>query len=125
MSLVMSVLWPRRITWQPARRIGLPLIIGGAALASWATRAAGTTDLARPDELVTDGPYALSRHPMYLAWTAILLGIALFVRAAWLVLLMPLLAVLVHREARREEERLTRVFGVEYQAYQAQVRRYV
>jgi protein-S-isoprenylcysteine O-methyltransferase Ste14 len=124
-GLVMSGLRPRRITWEPAQRIGWPLLFGGVALAAWATRAAGATDLARPDQLITDGPYAVSRHPMYVAWTAILLGMALVIRAGWLLLLMPLLAVLIHREARREEERLAEVFGVDYRMYQARVRRYL
>jgi protein-S-isoprenylcysteine O-methyltransferase Ste14 len=122
---VLSALWPRRITWGPGHLIGWPLIFGGVALVSWATRTAGATDLARPDQLVTGGPYALSRHPMYVAWTALFVGMALVARAAWLLLLMPVLAVLIHRETRREEERLAQVFGVDYSRYQARVRPYL
>jgi protein-S-isoprenylcysteine O-methyltransferase Ste14 len=49
---------------------------------------------------VTDGAYVLSRHPMYVAWTALLLGMAFVLRTAWLLLLMPVLAVLIHREVQ-------------------------
>jgi protein-S-isoprenylcysteine O-methyltransferase Ste14 len=122
---VLSVVWPRRITWEPARWIGWFLLCGGVALAAWATRAADTTDLTRPDRLVTSGPYALSRHPMYVAWTAIFAGLALVARAVWPLLLMPFLVVVVHRETGQEEERLADAFGVEYQMYRARVRRYV
>lgn len=125
LGAVLSVLWPRRLTWEPARRIGWFLLCGGVALATWATRAAGATDLVRPDRLVTGGPYALSRHPMYVAWTAIFVGLALVARAVWLLLLGPLLVVVIRRETRQEEERLADVFGVEYQMYRARVRRYL
>lgn len=81
--------------------------------------------MARPDRVVTDGPYAMSRHPMYVAWTAIYLGVALVARTAWLLLLTPLLVVLIRREIAREEERLAEIFGPAYVAYQARVRRYL
>jgi protein-S-isoprenylcysteine O-methyltransferase Ste14 len=124
-GLAIGVLRPRRIGWEPARRVGSVLIVGGVALAAAATRAAGATDLARPGRLVTGGPYAVSRHPMYAAWTAIYLGVALVVRSGWLLRLTPLLAGLIHREAQREEQWLTESFGAEYAAYRARVHRYV
>ena len=124
-ALMMSVVRPRRISWPLSRRVGSPLVVAGITVAAWATRAAGRTDLAKPDRLVTDGPYALSRHPMYVAWTAIYLGVALAARAGWPLLLAPLLVVLIRREIEREEERLTETFGTAYVAYQARVRRYL
>jgi protein-S-isoprenylcysteine O-methyltransferase Ste14 len=124
-AVVMSLLRPRRISWRRSRQVGLPLLMAGSALAAWATRAAGPTDLARPDRVVTDGPYAMSRHPMYVAWTAIYLGVAFVARTAWLLRFTPLLAVLIRREIAREEQRLTETFGSAYVAYQAQVRRYL
>lgn len=124
-ALVRSVVRPRRISWRLSRRVGSPLVMAGIVVAVWATRAAGRTDLARPDRVVADGPYAMSRHPMYVAWTAIYLGVALVARAGWLLLLTPLLVVLIRREIEQEEERLTEAFGTAYVAYQAQVRRYL
>jgi protein-S-isoprenylcysteine O-methyltransferase Ste14 len=124
-ALVMSVLYPRRISWRRSRHVGWPLVMAGSAIAAWATRVAGRTDLATPDRVVTGGPYAVSRHPMYVAWTAIYLGMAFVARTAWLLLLTPLLVVLVRREIEREEQRLTEIFGPAYVAYQARVRRYL
>jgi protein-S-isoprenylcysteine O-methyltransferase Ste14 len=122
----MSVLGPRRITsGHSIRRVGWPLIVLGVALAVWATRTAGNNDLERPDQVVTSGPYSASRHPMYVAWTLIYLGVALVLNTAWLLLLVPLLAALIHREAQREEERLEEAFGSEYRAYRGRVRRYL
>lgn len=59
----------------------------------------------------------MSRNPIYVAWTLIYLGVALVLNTAWLLLLVPLLAALIHREAQREEERLEEAFGSEYRAY--------
>jgi len=125
LGVALSILRPCRMTWQPARHLGWPLIAGGVALAAWATHAAGATALDQPDRLVTSGPYARSRNPMYVAWTAIFLGTALVIRAAWLLLLLPLLAALIDRETHREEQRLTDVFGSDFDTYKAKVRRYL
>ena len=125
LAFVLSIVYPQRLPWRWSRLAGSPLLIGGLTLAALATCAAGRTDLAGPEQIVTHGPYALSRHPMYVAWTAIYVGTALVRRAAWPLLLTPLLARLVHREVYREEQRLIDAFGPTYLAYQQRVRRYV
>jgi protein-S-isoprenylcysteine O-methyltransferase Ste14 len=107
------------------RRLGWPLILLGAALAAWATWTAGRVNLERPDQLVTRGPYAVSRHPMYVAWTLIYLGVALVLNTVWLLILLPLAAVLIHREAQNEESRLEDAFGESYRTYRQRVRRYL
>lgn len=124
-ALVMSVVRPQQLSWRGSRHAGWPLIMGGLTVAALATCAAGRTDLAAPDRIVTRGPYALSRHPMYVAWTAIYVGTTLVARAVWPLLLTPLLAWLTHREISREEQRLSDAFGPAYVAYQERVRRYV
>ncbi|HSJ58835.1 MAG TPA: methyltransferase, partial [Anaerolineae bacterium] len=65
------------------RWVGPPLILLGAGLALWAATTAGDTELSTPDTLVTHGPYALSRNPMYVGWTLIYLGFALVADAGW------------------------------------------
>jgi protein-S-isoprenylcysteine O-methyltransferase Ste14 len=62
---------------------------------------------------------------MYVAWTMIYLGVALVLNTLWLLVLLPLLAVLIHREARREESRLEDAFGEVYRTYRRRVRRYL
>lgn len=125
-GLVMNRVWPRPIAsaaW--VRRVGWPLIGLGAAVVAWATRSVEDIDLERPTRLVTSGPYAVSRHPMYVAWTAIYVGVALVLNAARPLMLLPLLAVLTQRETQREEDRLREAFGSDYEAYRARVRRYL
>ncbi len=70
-------------------------------------------------ELVTDGPYAVVRHPQY---TGLMLGIlgALVQWPTLLTLLMaPILVFTYYRLARREERELEQKFGERYAAYRA------
>lgn len=69
--------------------------------------------------LVTDGPYAVVRHPQY---TGLMLGIlgALVQWPTLLTLIMaPILVFTYYRLARREERELEKRFGEEYTAYRA------
>ena len=123
---ILNLRWPRRVTsTRRVRLLGGPLIIAGAVAAAWATRTAGQVDLEHPERLITGGPYAVSRHPMYVAWTLIYLGVALVLNTMWLFVLLPILGLLTHREARREEKRLEDAFGLAYRTYRRRVRRYV
>ena len=118
--------WPRRLGGHVAVRAGgVVLLAAGAALVAWATRSAGAHDLAEPERLVTDGAYAHSRHPMYVAWTVAYVGVAGLADSDWPLILLPGVATAVHRRVRREEARLTRRFGVAYQEYASRVRRYL
>jgi len=125
-GVILNVLWQRRISSaRSVRLVGGAFVVVGMVWAAWATRTAGRVDLERPERLVTRGPYAVSRHPMYVAWTLIYLGVALIINTAWMLILLPVLAVLIHREARHEEHRLIEAFGDEYLTYQRRVRAYL
>jgi len=87
---------------------------------------AGSRGMAETSErLLTDGPYALSRNPMYLGHLIFLLGLALGWRSrlGWLILLLCL--PWFHQRVLRDEERLSAKFGESYTAYQRRVRRWV
>lgn len=100
--------------------------IGGATAAiAWATHAAGAIDLADPQRLVMRGPYRLTRHPMYEAWTAIYAALAVVLRNGWLVALLPALVALVHRETGREDTHLRQRFGAAHAEYARRVPRYL
>jgi protein-S-isoprenylcysteine O-methyltransferase Ste14 len=43
----------------------------GAGIAVWAVLEASDMSIDSPDRLLVTGPYALSRNPMYVAWTVI------------------------------------------------------
>jgi protein-S-isoprenylcysteine O-methyltransferase Ste14 len=101
------------------------LIGAGILLGAWAVRAAGNVDVESPSELVTTGPFAFSRNPMYVAWMALYVGIALVVNTVWLFVLLPVVLVVTHVTVQREEHSLESAFGDEYRDYKDDVRRYL
>ena len=71
-------------------------------------------------QLITSGPFAYVRHPMYLGfWMAALGGLLLY--GTWTMAVLLLGAPIFGKRARREEEALLLVFGEEYRAYQRRV----
>lgn len=76
--------------------------------------------------LVTSGVYTRTRNPMYLAMALILLGVAITVGALSALIVPPLFMVIIEwRYVRPEEAMLWDIFGDEYSAYCARVRRWL
>ena len=76
--------------------------------------------------LTTGGPFRYTRNPGYLCLAMIYAGIAVLRNSLWSMLLLPLVLVVIQREViGREERYLERIFGEEYLAYKARVRRWV
>ncbi len=76
--------------------------------------------------LAEEGPYTLTRNPMYLGLAIVYLGIALVMNAFWPLLFLPEAIVLTYLFAiRREEAYLAREFGDAYAEYRARVRRWI
>lgn len=109
---------------------GVLLAVSGA-LVAWAVasfvKAKTHVDVRKPaTSLVSDGPYRLSRNPIYVAMALFYAGFAVaFSLSIALGLLIPCLALLHHGVISREESYLERKFGAEYQAYKARVRRWL
>jgi len=73
--------------------------------------------------VVRTGPYRLSRNPIYLAFSMLHLGMAIWVNSVWLVAtLMVTVAVMAIVVIPREERYLEGRFGTEYLEYKASVR---
>lgn len=76
--------------------------------------------------LVTSGPYRFTRNPMYLGFTLMYLGVAVWANAAWPLLFLPVVLIAMHYGViLREEAYMAGRFGVEYEQYRARVRRWV
>jgi protein-S-isoprenylcysteine O-methyltransferase Ste14 len=76
--------------------------------------------------IVRTGPYRFSRNPIYLAFSLLQLGIALWVNSLWLVLtLLASVAVMSLVVIPREERYLEARFPSEYPSYKAAVRRWL
>jgi len=133
---ILGWLWPFPLLpagWSVTLRYGA----GGAlvalglvvmTLAVRAFRAAGTNvETPKPaTALVTDGIYARSRNPMYVALALLFAGIGVLANSGWLALLLvPYVAVLRVGVIAREERYLERKFGQRYRAYRARVRRWL
>ena len=110
---------------------GLALIVAALALAGWCVwlfRRAGTNvPTHKPvTAIVADGPYRLSRNPIYVALTALSAGVALWANSYWMLgLLIPTFLIMNIGVIDREERYLAAKFGDEYLAYKARVRRWL
>ncbi len=77
------------------------------------------------ETVVTAGPYRISRHPAYLAYAVMTAGFGLFVDNAWMLLSLPVSALIVDSAARREETYLMAKHEGQYRPYRSEVRRWI
>jgi protein-S-isoprenylcysteine O-methyltransferase Ste14 len=76
--------------------------------------------------MIEEGPYRLSRNPLYVGLLALYLGLALLVPSFWALVLFPVAVLLVLWGAIRPEERfLHERFGATYDEYARRVRRWL
>ncbi|MFZ1405766.1 MAG: isoprenylcysteine carboxylmethyltransferase family protein [Anaerolineae bacterium] len=131
-----SVLWiplPLRLS-EPGttilRSIGLGIFLVGLFLPLWARWALGavygistssSAPLQEKHRLVQRGPYVFIRHPMYLGYWLVILGVLLTYRTWTPLALLAMTVPSFHRRARREEVSLEETFGAEWHAYAARV----
>ncbi|NUS19171.1 MAG: isoprenylcysteine carboxylmethyltransferase family protein [Mesorhizobium sp.] len=81
---------------------------------------------AEPDHLVTSGPFGITRNPMYLANTLLLIGVAFVTGIAWFLIFAFLAAFATQKLAIEKEEKiLTAKFGKKYRDYAKRVRRWI
>lgn len=109
--------------------IGAVCVVAAAVLGTWSMLALGRnlTPFPRPlagGSLVTRGPYALVRHPIYSALILGTFGWSLVRGSLPGVLLAALLLVFFDLKARREERWLAEAYG-EYDAYRRRVRKLI
>lgn len=122
--------WPGLDDW-PARAIGLAIGALGVALMVWAVitfqrHRANILPHKAATTLITDGPFARFRNPVYLADTMIMLGLADLTKNIWFVLAAAIFVPLVTWLAILPEERhLEAKFSDAYRAYKARSRRWI
>ncbi|MBM3551359.1 MAG: isoprenylcysteine carboxylmethyltransferase family protein [Alphaproteobacteria bacterium] len=76
--------------------------------------------------LVTEGPFRLSRNPIYVSHVALIFGLGLFLGSPFTLLLTPVLAFCLTKLAIEPEERhLLAKFGDHYRSYMARTRRWL
>ncbi len=113
------------------RIVGGIVVVGAIAFAVMAEqefRRAGTAALptAPTTAIVSTGVFSRTRNPMYLAFSAAMIGWALATNSWWFLIATPIAMVAVTKLAiEREEAYLDRKFGETYRAYKTRVRRWV
>ena len=123
--------WPAGAARNGLAAGGGILIASAVGLDIWAAlsfRRRGTTIMPHKaaSALVTGGPFRLSRNPIYLANLLLIAGLGLAFGEPWLLIVTPLAAILLMKLAiEREERHLQALFGPDWLAYAARVRRWI
>lgn len=122
-------------TSEPSLRLGSALVLLGEALRLWANgyvghRKVNVAGKQRNDpkigRLITAGPYAYVRHPLYLGTLFIGAGFCVAVRSVPLAVAALAFFLLVYREkANGEEQLILGEWGSDYVAYQRAVPRWL
>lgn len=110
---------------------GWILVVAAALMAIAAVRtlhSADTTVMATRSarHLVTGGPYAFTRNPIYLGMSTVLFAVGLIAGSVWFVLASVAAAFSTQKLAIEPEERhLEQRFGKHYRDYRKKVRRWI
>lgn len=131
LPVIHLVLPIRSIIHPPLTYFGLVAIIAGVALNKSAVgllrrKLTTVTFGEKPSVLVTDGPYRISRNPIYLGGVVVLLGESVFLGSLVTLIFPFILFLLLDRIYIPDEETLMeKEFGLEYLHYKKAVRRWL
>jgi len=132
LAVILHFLLPlRQLLAFPWRLLGLVPLVIGIVLNLLADRALKQHDTTvKPFEesnaLVTGGVFRLTRNPMYLGMTLILLGIAMLLGSATPFAVVPIAGVLFDRVFISPEERMLEdTFGDQFRECRKRVRRWI
>ena len=113
------------------RVIGWLPIVAGIAVVLWCARlfrkaATPIRPGEKPRSLVTHGPFAHSRNPIYVSMFAGLLGVALLLGSLSSFAGLPIfIAIIARGFVPMEEAALEQAFGEDFRAYCGRVRRWI
>jgi protein-S-isoprenylcysteine O-methyltransferase Ste14 len=128
---VLHRFWPVALVPSGVEPVGVVLMLAAVGLFVLSVREFRRAGTPVPSHnpvvaLVTSGPYRFSRNPIYLAFTLLQIGFAIWLDSAWvLALLVPVLVVMSRGVIAREEEYMEARFGDEYRSYVRSVRRWL
>lgn len=111
--------------------LGVSIMLTGMTLASWAKIVMKSSwgipaqhDITKQKTLVTIGPFAYIRNPIYLGLLLYFIGFELAL-ASWLITGAIPLFILIRKAITKEEVLLTKHFGKSYTAYCKKVPRFL
>lgn len=132
LAWVLSSIWPWPLPENPwtlffgwmAIDASVLLMLWTAWLMLW--RKTTLNPYGKPQQLLTEGPFRVTRNPIYVADTLFYMGVALLFADAWVWLFLPVVLIAVSFGVIRHEERLLmQHFGDDYRNYMNKVRRWL
>lgn len=85
----------------------------------------GETWEKEPPRLITTGPYAFTRNPVYLGHIIFMLALSLTLHSLLAFIFAVVMGVTFHRRILKDEKRLAVVFAPQYLDYKSDVRRWI
>jgi protein-S-isoprenylcysteine O-methyltransferase Ste14 len=110
---------------------GTALLVLGVVLIIWGLKTllqhhTSILSTRSTNHLVTSGPFRLTRNPVYLGYTLVILAIGLLTSCPWTIAASLLTAALIHLYVvRREEKHLLARFGFDYERYCRRTRAWI
>jgi protein-S-isoprenylcysteine O-methyltransferase Ste14 len=77
------------------------------------------------DKMIIDGPYRLTRHPMYTAALSISLGLACLIQSWAFFCVFGIYLILISLLIPMEEDGLRKAYGSQYESYQEKARKLI
>lgn len=77
--------------------------------------------LSEDHKLIQNGPFGIIRHPLYVSYIFILLGLSLTLLTYWLLIPTLFIIIGIYSTAKAEEELLIEQFGEQYREYKKKV----
>ncbi|MBO0777525.1 MAG: isoprenylcysteine carboxylmethyltransferase family protein [Ktedonobacteraceae bacterium] len=136
LSGLLSGLWLQSklpVPWLPRRLrttlggtlVGAAIILFAACLRLMRRANTNIAPTQPTTALIVEGPYQVTRNPIYLALTMFYTGVALLFNAFWSLLLLPLVIRIINFGViDREERYLEHKFGDRYRQYKEKVARW-
>ena len=117
---------PQIVRWLGLALSALGLALGLLALREFKRMRTSSNTKAAATGIVTSGIYSFSRHPIYLGFLLILIGLPLSNGNYWGILLMPMFIVAMNAIIIKPEEAyLEKKFKEQYTGYKSRVRRWL
>jgi protein-S-isoprenylcysteine O-methyltransferase Ste14 len=131
-QVALHLLLPGKELWRdPWRWIAVAPLLLGVLLLLWSGKlfnrsGAGIRPFTRSLRVVTDGPYRITRNPMYLGMVLVLAAVAIFCGEVTPWFVVPAFVLVIDRRfVAREEQFMAEIHGEAYAAYRERVRRWL
>ncbi len=121
-AIMITTIWVPVLYGSICFYVGVSFFLLGVIMNLLALYNYGTTPINKP---ITKGMYRISRHPLYLCWTIMLIGICIST-ASWLLIILTILYhIPSHILILGEEKYCRKKYGRSYNRYTRNVPRYL